>query len=178
VDWSTPTINSETDFGSITLLWSQPVSALQILEPDGRWTWVRHVPNAIVSVICVDYSGVFIKFSAQVINAGDMLEFLCGGYYKAAIHRVVQPPSDQIGYTRLGAFYFVIPDDEKQLVPFDNSPVLKRHGTKKYFENEEAPFVEQWRRARTSAYGQSELKKAEEKLEVEVIHGAVVKHWS
>ena len=39
------------------------------------------------------------------------MEFLSGGHYRATIHRVVQPPPDQRGHTRLGAFYFAIPDD-------------------------------------------------------------------
>ncbi|KAH0831127.1 hypothetical protein J3R83DRAFT_13693 [Lanmaoa asiatica] len=63
-----------TDFGSITILWSQPVAALQILSKEGRWRWVKHVENALV------------------VNAGDALDFLTGGYYKGTIHRVVQPP--------------------------------------------------------------------------------------
>ena len=37
------------DFGSITILWSQPVTALQIMSPDGKWRWVKHIPNALVS---------------------------------------------------------------------------------------------------------------------------------
>jgi len=42
-------LKGHTDFGSITILWSQPVSALQILSPDGKWRWVRHIENALVS---------------------------------------------------------------------------------------------------------------------------------
>ena len=37
------------DHGSITVLWSQPVAALQVLCPDGHWRWVKHIPNAVVS---------------------------------------------------------------------------------------------------------------------------------
>ncbi|KAF8577574.1 Clavaminate synthase-like protein [Ramaria rubella] len=157
-------LKGHTDFGSITILWSQPVSALQILEPDGRWTWVKHIPNAIV------------------VNAGDMIEFLSGGYYKAAVHRVVQPPPDQVGYTRLGAFYFVLANDEMKLVPFD-SPVFQRVAIKRRFEDENAPTAEQWRRGRTSAYGQSESifvekKEKVEKVEEELIRGVKVQHWN
>ena len=36
------------DIGSVTILWSQPVSALQILSPDGKWRWVKHIPNGLV----------------------------------------------------------------------------------------------------------------------------------
>ena len=41
-------MKGHTDTGSITLLWSQPVVALQIMSPDGKWRYVRHVPNGIV----------------------------------------------------------------------------------------------------------------------------------
>ena len=42
------------------------------------------------------------------------MEFLSGGYYKATIHRVVQPPVDQRGYERLGVFYFCKADDDDE----------------------------------------------------------------
>ncbi|KAJ3537947.1 hypothetical protein NM688_g6592 [Phlebia brevispora] len=44
-------LKGHTDFGSITILWSQPVSALQILSPDGKWRWIKHVDNALVRPI-------------------------------------------------------------------------------------------------------------------------------
>lgn len=34
---------------TLTLLFSQPVSALQILAKDGQWKWVKHVENGVVS---------------------------------------------------------------------------------------------------------------------------------
>ncbi|KAJ7092790.1 hypothetical protein B0H15DRAFT_162501 [Mycena belliarum] len=101
-------LKGHTDFGTITVLYSQPVAALQILTRDGKWKWIKHIENALV------------------INVGDALEFLSGGYYKATIHRVVQPPSDQQNCTRLGLFYFCMTDDDVKLVPFAESPVLKR----------------------------------------------------
>lgn len=36
------------DIGTITVLWSQPVAGLQIMCPDGRWRWVRHIENGLV----------------------------------------------------------------------------------------------------------------------------------
>ena len=56
---------------------------------------------------------------------------LSGGYYKATIHRVFQPPADQRGYTRLGLFYFGYGNDDVKLVPFAESPVLQRVGIKR-----------------------------------------------
>jgi isopenicillin N synthase-like dioxygenase len=43
-----PVFLNRTDIGSITILWSQPVGGLQILAPDGRWKWVRHIDNGLV----------------------------------------------------------------------------------------------------------------------------------
>ncbi|KAH7915946.1 Clavaminate synthase-like protein [Hygrophoropsis aurantiaca] len=154
-------LKGHTDFGSITILWSQPVAALQIQTRDGNWRWIRHVENALV------------------VNAGDALDFLTGSFYKGTIHRVVQPPLSQQAYTRLGLFYFVMPDDAVKLIPLSESPVLQRAGIHRRCADADAPTMEEWRRARTSAYGQSELKKtAEEGVEEEVINGVVVRHYN
>ena len=107
------------------------------------------------------------------------MEFLSGGYYKATVHRVVQPPPDQRGCTRLGAFYFALPDDNVKLVPLAESPVLQRHGVLRRFADDLAPTVEVWRKGRTAAYGQTELKRSEEKgVEEEYINGVLVKHYT
>ncbi|ESK97388.1 hypothetical protein Moror_17819 [Moniliophthora roreri MCA 2997] len=162
-------LKGHTDIGTITILYSQPVAALQILSPDGRWRWVKHIENALV------------------INAGDAMEFLTGGFYRATIHRVVQPPPDQRHATRLGVFYFCMTDDDIKLTPASggallDSPVLKRVGIKRRFEDKDAPTMEMWRKSRTSAYGQTELKASqkagEESIEEEVINGVVVKHYN
>ncbi|OAX33794.1 Clavaminate synthase-like protein [Rhizopogon vinicolor AM-OR11-026] len=154
-------LKGHTDFGTITILWSQPVAALQILTSEGEWRWIRHLENALV------------------VNAGDALEFLTGGYYKGTIHRVVQPPQDQHNYTRLGVFYFVMPDDDVKLMPMVESPVLQSVGIQRRCDDTEAPTMEQWRKSRTSAYGQSELKSGDEKgVEEEIINGVLVKHYS
>ncbi|KAK7053088.1 hypothetical protein VNI00_004409 [Paramarasmius palmivorus] len=155
-----------TDFGSITLLYSQPVAALQILGLDGKWRWVKHIENAII------------------VNAGDAMESFSGGYYKATIHRVFQPPADQRGVTRLGAYYFNIPDDHVKLVPRTDSPLLQRLGIQRRFESDDkTPTMEEWRKSRTLAYGQNKgnLKVGEQqgeaKVDEEIINGIVVKHY-
>ncbi|KAH8080736.1 Clavaminate synthase-like protein [Cristinia sonorae] len=151
-------LKGHTDFGSITILYSQPVAALQILSPDGKWRWIRHIPNALV------------------INAGDALEYLSGGFYRGTIHRVVQPPPSQRGYTRLGVFYFAMPDDDVKLVP-RLSPVNPVWADRK-FKDEDAPTMEAHRKGRTSAYGKSELKKSDDGVEEEVINGVLIRHYN
>ena len=113
------------------------------------------------------------------MNTGDALDFLTGGYYKGIIHRVVQPPPDQQQYTRLGVFYFVLPDDHTKLIPMRESPLLQRVGINPRCEDSVAPRIEQWRRGRITVYGQSDLKQGKEKgVEEEVVSGLVVKHWN
>ncbi|KDR76935.1 hypothetical protein GALMADRAFT_246074 [Galerina marginata CBS 339.88] len=153
-------LKGHTDFGTITILYSQPISALQILTKDGSWKWVKHIENALV------------------INAGDALEFLSGGFYRATIHRVVQPPADQQTYTRLGVFYFCMTDDDVKLAPLLESPVLQQIGVSRSFDGAEPPTMEAWRKGRTAAYGQTDLKPTEKGVEEEIINGVVVKHYN
>ena len=106
------------------------------------------------------------------------MEFLSGGYYKATIHRVVQPPADQQGYERRGAFYFAQANDDVKLVPFAESPVLQREGIKRRIEDENAPTMAEWRAGLIRSYGVSELTRKDTVVEEEVIRGIVVKHYN
>ncbi|KAE9405514.1 Clavaminate synthase-like protein [Gymnopus androsaceus JB14] len=154
-------LKGHTDIGSITVLWSQPVGGLQILTPDNSWKWVKHMDNALV------------------INAGDAMEFLAGGFYPSTRHRVIQPPKDQKNVPRLGAFYFSMADDNTKLIPHIESPVLQRVGVTRLCPDDVAPTMEQWRKGRTTAYGQSILRQGKEKgVEEELIEGVLVKHWN
>ncbi|KAJ8089879.1 hypothetical protein PM082_018457 [Marasmius tenuissimus] len=154
-------LKGHKDIGSITILWSQPVGGLQILSPDGKWRWVKHMENALV------------------INAGHAIEFLCGGYYPGTRHRVIQPPEDQRNSPRLGVFYFAMANDDVKLKPHAESPVLAREGIKKFCEPEDAPTMEQWRTGLTAAYGRSNLTAGQEQgVEEETIHGVLVKHFN
>ncbi|OCH86739.1 Clavaminate synthase-like protein [Obba rivulosa] len=153
-------LKGHADIGSVSILWSQRVGGLQILSSDGNWRWVRHIENALV------------------INAGDSMDFLSGGFYKPTIHRVTQPPADQRNYARLGIFYFSKPDDDVKLIPLSASPVLQRNGIKRRCDDADAPTAGEWRKGVTSAYGMTNLKKTESGVEEEVISGIVVKHYN
>lgn len=148
-----------TDLGSISVLFSQPIAGLQILSPEGHWQWARYVPNGLV------------------INVGDMLDFLTGGFYKATVHRVIQPPPSQQGLARLGLFSFAMPDDSIVLKPVEGSAVLQRAGISGNEDEYQPPTVEQWRKARSRSYGVVELKR-EGNVETETINGIVVKHYN
>ncbi|KIK68322.1 hypothetical protein GYMLUDRAFT_35707 [Collybiopsis luxurians FD-317 M1] len=157
-------LKGHTDIGSITLLYSQPVAALQIRTREGSWKWVKHIENAIV------------------VNAGDAIEFLSGGLYSATIHRVIQPPSDQRAYTRLGLFYFAMAREDLKLKPLAESPVLqqtKNGWVNQRFPDTEAPTMEEWRKGRTKSYGIAELKVSNTKgVEEEYLNGVLIKHYA
>ena len=118
-----------TDFGSLTLLFRQPVAALQIRMPDGSWKWVKPYPRSIT------------------VNIADVLQFWTAGYLKSSVHRVVAPPSDQSHIDRLGLLYFLRPAHDLTLKAVD-SPLLERLGLSD--ENEAAAGVKagDWVRAR------------------------------
>ncbi|KAK6088772.1 oxidase [Seiridium cupressi] len=94
------------DWGTFSILFSQPVCALQVLHKSGAFKWVQHKPYTLI------------------VNAGQCLELLTGGLFKSTIHRVVTPPEDQKHCLRVGVFYFSCPNGDFTPEPF-KSPVLK-----------------------------------------------------
>lgn len=112
-----------TDFGSLTLLFSQHVAGLQIKTPEGDWKWVKPVEGGITC------------------NAADTLTFLTKGFIKSTVHRVVTPPEDQLNVPRLGLLYFSRPgaNTPMKAVP---SPLLDRLGLlTEEDKDENAPVV-------------------------------------
>ncbi|KAL5333326.1 hypothetical protein BJX70DRAFT_403668 [Aspergillus crustosus] len=99
-----------TDLGTVTLLFRQPVAALQILNSENQWKWVRPQDGTIT------------------INTCDALTALTGGLIKSSVHRVHAPPADQSGIDRLGVLYFSRPNNDVVLDPLANSPLLQRLG--------------------------------------------------
>jgi len=109
-------IKGHTDFGSLTLLFRQPVASLQVLTPEGGWKYVKPYPASIT------------------VNLADTLDFLTNGYLRSSIHRVVAPPPDQRQYDRYGVLYFVRARDDLELVPV-KSTVLQRLGYDQVTDN-------------------------------------------
>ncbi|CAH0019618.1 unnamed protein product [Clonostachys rhizophaga] len=104
---------AHADWGTFSILFSQPVSALQILHKSNVFIWVEYKPYTLI------------------VNVGQALELLTGGLFPATIHRVVTPPKDQVDCLRVGIYYFSRPNDDFPLAPLHNSPVLKRLGRNK-----------------------------------------------
>ncbi|KAI0173796.1 putative 1-aminocyclopropane-1-carboxylate oxidase [Pestalotiopsis sp. NC0098] len=103
-------LKGHSDMGSLTLLFRQPVAALQVLTKEGDWKWVKPQSDALT------------------VNIADALQFLTNGYLKSSIHRVVAPPRDQAHIDRLGVLYMVRIEDDTDLVPIKESPVLTGRG--------------------------------------------------
>ncbi|WFD04076.1 hypothetical protein MOBT1_002775 [Malassezia obtusa] len=139
-------IQGHTDFGSVTLLWSQPIASLEVLGKDNVWRTVRHKPNALI------------------VNLGDSLHFLSGGYLRATIHRVVAPPEDQLQYARLNVLYFSMFDNDVKLLPIEESPVAREAAKTHDFwserirNGEPVPTSKEWNGLRISRYGQKHSK--------------------
>jgi isopenicillin N synthase-like dioxygenase len=144
-----------TDFGSLTLLFRQPIAALQIRTDAGEWKWVKPYPESIT------------------VNIADVLAFWTGGYLKSSVHRVVAPPPDQAHLDRLGLLYFLRPAYDLPLKALD-SPVLERLGLK---GDGKADGVKagDWVRARVKGNSDPALKKGE--LEKPVVAGLKARYY-
>ena len=104
------------------------------------------------------------------------MEMLSGGYYKATIHRVFQPPADQRGYMRLTLLYFGYANDDVRLVPSVQSPVLQRVGIKRRWPDKDAPTMKSWMMIRSQPYKETERK--ENGVQEQVIEGRVVTYYN
>ncbi|KAF9074173.1 hypothetical protein BDP27DRAFT_1317421 [Rhodocollybia butyracea] len=123
-------VHGHTDLGSFTLLFRQPVAALQIRYPStNEWKWVKP------------------QDATLTVNACDALQSLTAGYVKSTIHRVAVPPKDQQHVDRLGLLYFSRPHNDISLSTIQGSPVLQREGyTQNEFEasGNPVPTMEEW----------------------------------
>lgn len=143
-------LQGHTDFNSVSILWSQPITSLEVLMPDDEWRLVKHRPNALV------------------INLGDAMHFLSGGYFKATIHRVVAPPQDQADYTRLGIFYFALFNKDVSLEPLLQSEVVREAYKGKDFwkaareKGLPIPTAGQWEEERVKRFGQQQAEKTQD----------------
>lgn len=152
-------LQGHTDFNSVSILWSQPITSLEVLMPDDEWRLVKHRPNALV------------------INLGDAMHFLSGGYFKATIHRVVAPPQDQADYTRLGIFYFALFNKDVSLEPLLQSEVVREAYKGKDFwkaareKGLPIPTAGEWEAERVKRFGQQQAEKTQDGHEKENIAG-------
>lgn len=85
------------DINLITLLMGASADGLQVLRHDGNWIPITALPDQLV------------------VNVGDMLERLTNGVLKSTIHRVVNPPREQMNTPRYSIPFFMHPRSEMSL---------------------------------------------------------------
>ncbi|KAG1817396.1 hypothetical protein EV424DRAFT_1347978 [Suillus variegatus] len=142
-------LKGHTDIGSITILWSQPIGGLQIMAPDGKWKWVRHIDNGLADTTSPRST---VSSSPPPTNAPTTVW----------VHTISRCQTTDI-----------------RLLPCAESPVLQRAGIERQCLDDDSPSCETWRKGRTTSYGRTDLKKGVERgVEEEVIEGIVVKHYN
>jgi len=87
------------DVNLLTVLPAATDPGLQVRDVHSRW---HDVPGDAGSV---------------VINAGDMLQLLSGGFYPSTTHRVVNPEGDAAQRSRVSTPLFLHPADQVELAP-------------------------------------------------------------
>jgi isopenicillin N synthase-like dioxygenase len=107
-------MHGHTDFGLTTLLFSVPISCLQIWGQDEQWYYVPYKPGALV------------------INIGDTLEIVSGGHFRATRHRVYKPPQDQLSFERLSLVLFNSSVGDLRLTPAKGEFLKNRTNCKHY----------------------------------------------
>ncbi len=85
------------DINLITLLMGASADGLQVLRRDGKWIPITALPEQLV------------------VNVGDMLERLTNRKLKSTIHRVVNPPREQMNKPRYSIPFFMHPRSEMSL---------------------------------------------------------------
>ena len=151
-------VKGHTDFGSLTLLFRQPVAALQVRTPEGQWKHVKPYPGSIT------------------VNLADSLEFLTNGFLKSSIHRVVAPPPDQADIDRLGVLYFVRPADDVKLMPIKSNVLEKLGYTKTSDESVAGITAGEWVKARVKKGVAKGQVRSEQKEEM-IIGGKSAKYY-
>lgn len=90
------------DINLITLLMGASADGLQVLRRDGKWIPITALPEQLV------------------VNVGDMLERLTNKKLKSTIHRVVNPPKEQMKTSRYSIPFFMHPRSEMDLTCLEN----------------------------------------------------------
>ncbi|TKA67463.1 hypothetical protein B0A55_09518 [Friedmanniomyces simplex] len=113
-------LGEHTDFGSVTVLFNR-LGGLQILPPSTtttttttnnnnnttpEWHYVKPLPHHCV------------------VNLGDALVKFTAGILRSNLHRVVPPPGEQAGATRMSLVYFARPEDEVVLKVLEGSGMI------------------------------------------------------
>ncbi|THW30602.1 Clavaminate synthase-like protein [Aureobasidium pullulans] len=114
-------LGQHTDFGSVTILFNR-LGGLQVLPPNSdEWCYVKPLRGH------------------AVINLGDAMIKFTAGVLRSNTHRVVNPPGDQAGHTRMSLVYFARPADDVILKVLNGSALIdeQRRQNPDNFDEEE-----------------------------------------
>jgi hypothetical protein len=67
--------------------------------------------------------------------------------------------------------------DDTRIAPLLESPVVQREGINKSISGD-PPTQETWRKKRSAAYGVTQLQRAEDGTEYEIVNGVRVTHYN
>ncbi|RLC22778.1 MAG: isopenicillin N synthase family oxygenase [Deltaproteobacteria bacterium] len=112
-----------TDINLITLLMGASAEGLQVLRHDGVWIPITALPEQLV------------------VNVGDMLSRLTNNKLKSTVHRVVNPPKDQMNQPRFSIPFFMHPKSNMDLSCLDNC--IDADHPKLYPDTTAGAFLEQ-----------------------------------
>ncbi|KAF9011702.1 hypothetical protein BDQ17DRAFT_1405337 [Cyathus striatus] len=129
-------MKGHTDIGTVSILYSQPVAALQTLTNDGTWNSSK-MPLLSTLEIHLNSSQA-ASSSQQFTESSNQHSAESSNHQKTNEH------------TR-----------RHKTCPLKDSPVLQRVGITSRFDEKDAPTMEQWRKGRTSVYGLGDKKKME-----------------
>lgn len=90
------------DINLITLLMGASADGLQVLRKDGKWIPITALPGHLV------------------VNVGDMMERLTNDKLKSTIHRVVNPPKEELKTARFSIPFFMHPRSDMDLSALPN----------------------------------------------------------
>ena len=85
------------DINLITLLMGASAEGLEVKRNDGNWIPITALPNQLI------------------VNVADMLERLTNGVLKSTLHRVVNPPLEQLDSSRYSMPFFMHPNSDMDL---------------------------------------------------------------
>ncbi|MXV90207.1 MAG: isopenicillin N synthase family oxygenase [Acidimicrobiia bacterium] len=88
-----------TDYGAVTVLYTDGESGLQVQSPDGAWVPVPVVPDT------------------YVVNLGDLMTFWSNGRWRSSMHRVVCPADTSTDRLSIPLFFNPSLDALVQCVP-------------------------------------------------------------
>ena len=88
-----------TDYGAVTVLYTDGESGLQVQSPDGEWVPVPVVPDT------------------YVVNLGDLMTFWSNGRWRSSMHRVVCPTDTSTDRLSVPLFFNPSLDALVQCVP-------------------------------------------------------------